>query len=167
MTPDAFGALLDSFARLPYGGEAIDQRTHALQTAGAALADGRDDAFVLACALHDVARALASSEPHDIAGERIVRALLGMRAGRLVGGHVLAKRYLVSVDPSYVISPASQASLARQGAALDPHARRAFEASEDFAAIVAFRRYDDAAKVPDAPAPSVADLVAIYARFVA
>jgi predicted HD phosphohydrolase len=168
MTSQEVGRLLDSLARLPYGLEVVDQRAHALQSAGLALADGWDDEMVLACALHDVGRAPAVAAAfegiaHEVAGDRVVSALIGSRAGTLVGEHVAAKRYLVS-DPSYVLSPASVASLAMQGGPMTAGERAAFEALPLFSEILALRRYDDAAKVPGAAAPSVADVVEIYAR---
>jgi predicted HD phosphohydrolase len=160
--------LLNSLARLPYGLEAVDQRAHALQTAGLALADGWDDEMVLACALHDVGRAPAVAAAfegfaHEVAGDRVVSALIGSRAGTLVGGHVAAKRYLVS-ESGYALSPASIASLAVQGGAMTQAERSAFEAQPLFGELLALRRYDDAAKVPGAAAPGVDEIVEIYAR---
>ncbi len=168
MTPPELGALLDELATLPYGLEAVDQRSHALQCAGFALADGLDDEMVLACALHDVGRAPSVASafahlPHERAGALIASESIGMRAAALVAGHVEAKRYLVAMEP-YPLSPASVASLERQGGAMTPPERRVLEAGPFFRELLALRRYDDRAKVPGAPAPSVADVVAIYAR---
>jgi predicted HD phosphohydrolase len=168
MTSQELGRLLDSLARLPYGLEVVDQREHALQSAGLALADGWDDEMVLACALHDIGRAPAVAATfegiaHEVAGDRVVSALIGSRAGTLVGGHVAAKRYLVSV-PGYALSAASVASLAAQGGPMTDAERAAFEALPLFSEMLTLRRYDDAAKVPGAAAPSVTDVVGIYVR---
>ncbi|MGP6192080.1 MAG: HD family phosphohydrolase [Vulcanimicrobiaceae bacterium] len=168
MSPAEFGRLLDSLACLPYGLEAVDQRAHALQSAGLARAGGWDDDMILACALHDVGRAPAVAAtfeglPHELAGARVVGALIGARAGALVGGHVTAKRYLAA-DLDYALSPASVASLAVQGGPMSAAQRAAFEADRLCEEMLALRRYDDAAKVPGASAPSVAEIVALYSR---
>ncbi|MGW5699146.1 hypothetical protein ACWEWX_53005, partial [Streptomyces asiaticus] len=57
LTGEELTALLDGLAGLPYGGEAVDQRTHALQTAWLAMDAGADDELVVAAALHDIGRA--------------------------------------------------------------------------------------------------------------
>jgi gamma-butyrobetaine dioxygenase len=54
LSSDELRELIDGLARLPYGGEAVDQRRHALQCAGQAVAAGADGELVLAAALHDI-----------------------------------------------------------------------------------------------------------------
>ena len=78
-----------------------------------------------------------------------MRRLLGDRVADLVGGHVLAKRYLVTAEPSYrdVLSGCSTATLALQGDALSPDESAAFEhhpLSDDWMTL---RRADDRAPV--------------------
>jgi predicted HD phosphohydrolase len=97
MTDEELRALLEGLAGLPYGGEPVDQLSHALQAAGQALADGADDELVLAALLHDAGRAreVEAAHPglgHEVAGRLFVEGLLGERAGRLVGQHAEAKR---------------------------------------------------------------------------
>ena len=88
-------------------------------------------------------------------GRRLVEPLLGGVA-RLVAGHVVAKRYLVSTDPAYreALSARSVETLARQGGDLDGAARRAIDGSPDRHALLTLRRADDRAKVPGAVVPS-------------
>lgn len=170
-TRAGFVRLVESLATLPYGLEAVDQREHALQTAGLALADGRDDTFVLACALHDIGcvSALANADPeacHEVLGARIVASWLGRRAGMLVRAHVDAKRYLCLRDPDYAPGVASLRSHRKRGDAMSEIEALAFECTDEFADAVALRRYDDRAIVPGAAAPTAKDLAALFARVV-
>jgi len=70
--------------------------------------------------------------------------------GELVAGHAEAKRYLVTVQPTYArgLSPDSTTTLARQGGAMTGDEVRAFARGPHCAALVALRRADDGAKVP-------------------
>jgi gamma-butyrobetaine dioxygenase len=70
--------------------------------------------------------------------------------------HVLAKRYLCSVEPGYVarLSPASINTLSLQGGPLTEAEARAFAGLPHARAAVAVRRWDEAAKDPAlAPPP--------------
>ncbi|HTV73970.1 MAG TPA: HD domain-containing protein [Candidatus Acidoferrales bacterium] len=172
MTGTELAALLESFSRLPYDGEAIDQREHSLQCAGLALAAREDDAFVLACALHDVGRAPSVAArlpnlPHERAGERFLDEVLGARAAALVGAHVAAKRYLVAVDAEYreLLSETSIRSLERQGGPLSSAELAEFGALPYRDEALRLRRYDDRAKVPGAQTPSINEIVRIYERY--
>jgi predicted HD phosphohydrolase len=149
----------------------VDQLSHALQTAGQAVAAGADDELVLAALLHDVGRAaaLAGEDPsagHDVVGRRLVTRLLGERAGWLVGAHAEAKRCLVATDPAYRdrLSPTSVRSLGRQGGSMSGPESAAFLAHPWAADALRLRRWDDAAKVPGAPAPSIDELLPVYER---
>jgi predicted HD phosphohydrolase len=92
---------------------AVDQRRHALQCAGHAVAAGSDDELVLAAALHDIGRAEPVRAefpglPHEQAGAAFARDRIGEGVAWLIGQHVPAKRYLVAVDEAYFgqLSPA-------------------------------------------------------------
>ncbi|HZP29126.1 MAG TPA: HD domain-containing protein [Acidimicrobiia bacterium] len=144
-------------------GEADDVVTaldHHLQCA-ALLAAGVPDDLELQIAglVHDVASSLRPrpAGDHAVVGAALVRDLLGERVADLVGGHVQAKRYLVTVEPDYrrVLSDNSTATLTRQGdvmtaAELDAFARSA--ARDDW---VRLRRADDRAKVVGATVPGL------------
>lgn len=106
LTSDDLVNLIDGLAGLPYGGEAVDQRRHALQCAGQAVAAGADDELVLAAALHDIGRAKPVREefaglPHEEAGAAFARYRVSEGVAWLIGQHVPAKRYLVAVDDEY------------------------------------------------------------------
>ena len=163
-------ALLESVAGRRYD-EAVDELTHALQTAYLASIEGADDALVLAAALHDAGRIDEVAErycgPHEVAGARFVEAIVDERAGWVVGAHVDAKRYLVATDPIYgaTLSPASVRSLAVQGGPFSSDEADAFAAHPWAHDAIVLRRWDDRAKEPGAPAMTVAEVVDRYERF--
>jgi gamma-butyrobetaine dioxygenase len=167
MSPEELRGLIDGLAGLPYGGEAVDQRAHALQCAWLAItAAPSDEELVMAALLHDVGRAVYPDLDHEVAGERFAGRLLGARVGWLVGCHAQAKRYLVAVEPAYMaeLSPASVASLAEQGGVMTAVEAARFASHPWAADAVRLRRWDDLAKVPGAPEAELDELLAIYRR---
>ncbi|GAA1854294.1 HD domain-containing protein [Pseudonocardia ailaonensis] len=159
--PDEIEQVLASLDGVVDPGEPVDELSHALQAAGLAEAAGADDELVVAALLHDVARSpLLPDGPHDRVGARWLAPRLGERVAWLVGAHVQAKRWLVATD-DYPLSAVSTESLRTQGGAtadglpLD---------HPWWPAAVRLRRFDDAAKIPGAPAPTVADVLRIVAR---
>ncbi|MFJ9031267.1 HD domain-containing protein [Streptomyces sp. NPDC102274] len=174
LTGRQLAELIDSLAGLPYGGEAVDQRTHALQAAWLAAEAGSDDELVVAAALHDIGRATSVRAvypdlPHELAGAAFARQHISERAAWIIAQHVPAKRYLVATDPVYhdQLSPASVASLKRQGGPMDEREAAEFSAHPMAAAAIALRRWDDEAKDPDGPVLKMADLLAAHERCVA
>jgi gamma-butyrobetaine dioxygenase len=175
LTRAELGVLIDDLAGLPYGGEVVDQRTHALQTAAhAAATDGDDDELVLAAALHDIGRARPVAAryrgmPHELAGAAFARDHLTERVAWIVEQHVPAKRYLVAVDPAYhaTLSPASVRSLRVQGGPMTADEVAEFDRHPWGPAAVALRRWDDSAKDPDGPQLPLADLLDRYDRVTA
>ncbi len=149
--------LLAVMADLPYLGEAIDQRAHALQAAALALAAGADDEVVVGAVLHDIARAPAVHQaypgPHAPAGAAWCLPRFGPRVAAIVGGHVAAKRWLVATEPAYAaaLSPASVLSLTHQGGPFAAAEAAAFAARPGAAEAIKVRRWDDLAKVPGGP----------------
>lgn len=165
-------ALLMECARRQYETEAVDECTHALQTAHHAATAGADDELVLAALLHDVGRlpsviAREGAGPHEIIGGRVIMRIVGARAGAIVARHVPAKRYLVSVHPTYLrsLSRSSVASLAEQGGPFAPEAAAVFAGQPWFAEAVALRMWDDRSKTPGGPAMTIAEAVVIARRF--
>ncbi|MEO3803415.1 HD domain-containing protein [Nonomuraea sp. B1E8] len=163
--------LFDGLADLPYGGEAVDQRTHALQTAAHAVAAGADDELVLAAAFHDVGRARPVAErhrglPHERAGAAFARDHLTERSAWAIERHVAAKRYLVAVDPAYhdTLSPVSVCTLRAQGGPMSREEAAAFEAHPWSADAISLRLWDDAAKDPSGPVLPMGELAAAYER---
>lgn len=140
--------------------EPVDELDHALQAAGLALADGADDELVAAALLHDIGRSpgLADADrPHEAVAAEWLAPRLGKRVAWLAGAHVAAKRHLVATEPGYALTPASAASLLRQDVDV-PHAH------PWWADAVRLRRWDDRAKVPGAPAPTLEEALAVVAR---
>jgi predicted HD phosphohydrolase len=147
-----------SMEGLPYDGEPVDQLQHALQCAWIAEQEaGEDDEFVVACLLHDIARAPAVAgipydgprEHHGEAGARWLTPRVGARVAWLAEQHVPAKRYLVATDPAYraQLTEVSQRTLTAQGGAMSPDEVAAFRAEPDWELAVALRRIDDRGKV--------------------
>jgi predicted HD phosphohydrolase len=155
-------------ADLPYGGEAVDQLAHALQAGTLAVRAGARPAVVAAALLHDIGRSPAVTAelpdaPHERAGAAYCTRLLGHEVGWLVGAHVLAKRALVTIEPGYaaLLSPVSVRSLAAQGGpAAEAEVERFLQHPLAVDAMLV-RRWDDEAKVPGAPTPSLEELLDI------
>ena len=164
--------LINGLADLPYGGEAVDQRRHALQCAAHAVTAGSDDELVLAAALHDIGRAgLVREEhpglPHEEAGAAFAREHIGERVAWLISQHVPAKRYLVATDDAYFgqLSPVSVRSLEKQGGPMSADEARQFAAHPDAQAAVALRRWDEAAKDPDGTDLPLPELLRVFDRY--
>jgi predicted HD phosphohydrolase len=151
-------AACESMAGLPYDGEPVDQLQHALQCASIARAErGGDDEFVVACLLHDIARAPAVAgipydgprEHHGEAGARWLVPRVGARVAWLAEQHVPAKRYLVATDPAYAeqLSEVSVRTLVGQGGAMSADEVARFRRNRDWELAVSLRRIDDRGKV--------------------
>jgi [1-hydroxy-2-(trimethylamino)ethyl]phosphonate dioxygenase len=143
-------------------GEDVTQRAHALQCAALARASGADDTLVVAALLHDVGHLLAlpraegfrddvDDDDHEAIGARALAPLFGPAVAAPVALHVTAKRWRCFAEPSYLdaLSDASRRSLHAQGGPLEATEARRFEQHPSFAAAVALRGWDDAAKDPD------------------
>ena len=155
-----------SMVGLPYEGEPVDQLEHALQCAALARQEhGEDPDFVVACLLHDIARAPAVAgipydgprEHHGEAGARWLIPRVGARVAWLAEQHVPAKRYIVATDAAYraQLSEVSQRTLIAQGGPMDDAEIAEFRANSDWEQAVALRLIDDLGKEPEL---SVAEL---------
>jgi len=149
-TVDEVLALVDELDEIPYGG--MDVRTHAWASAGLAIEAGADSTLIAATLLHDIGRArylarLAPGVPHEEVGRRFVQERFGERAGWLVAMHVVAKRYLATVDPAYApgLPRHARSALRRQGGTLSERQVARFEGHPCAPDAVALRRWDDAA----------------------
>lgn len=172
LTSGELAELIDGLAGLAYGGEAVDQRQHALQCAGQAVAAGADDELVLAAALHDIGkarqvRAEFPGLPHEEAGAAFARDRIGEKVAWLIAQHVPAKRYLVAVDEAYFgqLSPGSVRSLEKQGGPMSTAEVAEFGAHPLVEAAVALRRWDEAAKDPDDAGLPLPDLLRLFDRY--
>lgn len=140
--------------------EAVTQLDHALQCAALACRARAADEVVLAALLHDVGH-VAVNAPEDAEGHHgrhgaaLLRPFVPEQVAWLVEHHVVAKRYLCAVDPRYAahLSPASVRSLAVQGPRVHEAERFALESEPWFADAIRIRKWDDAAKDPNASCP--------------
>jgi predicted HD phosphohydrolase len=155
-----------SMVGLPYDGEPVDQLEHALQCAALAREQRpQDPEFVVACLLHDIARAPAVAgipydgprEHHGEAGARWLTPRVGARVAWLAEQHVPAKRYLVATDSGYrdQLSEVSQRTLIAQGGAMDDEEIADFRSNPDWQEAVSLRVIDDLGKVENLQVPGV------------
>jgi predicted HD phosphohydrolase len=171
LAADELLRLVEDMEALPYGGEPVSQRAHALQCATLAIGQGAPDEVVAAALLHDigfspVVRAEAPRRSHERAAAAYLLPRLGEVVARLTAHHVAAKRYLVAVDPAYMrsLSSASQTSLVRQGGPATPDEVRAWAALEWWPQVLLLRDCDDRAKVTGATTLSASRFRPILAR---
>lgn len=156
LTVESLADLLAGCAADMYGGEAVTQLAHALQAAELAARAGAADALVCAALLHDVGHLLAKTETGDDRHEQIGAGLLATLFDRAVTEpvrlHVMAKRYLCTVEPDYfaTLSRESVRSLALQGGLLSGTEAASFAALPHAEDAVRLRRWDDLAKDPAA-----------------
>jgi predicted HD phosphohydrolase len=155
-----------SMEGLPYDHEPVDQLQHALQCGWLAQAEREDDdAFVIACLLHDISRApavagIAYDGPREHHGEAAARWLeprVGPRVAWLAGQHVPAKRYLVATDPNYRarLSDVSLRTLRAQGGAMSAQEVEDFRARPGWEHAVELRLIDDRGKVTGLDVPEL------------
>jgi predicted HD phosphohydrolase len=148
---------------MQWGDEPVSALDHALQCAARARAARASDEVVLAALLHDVGHLLSDGEEtafthHGLWAARFLRPFVSPRVAWLVEHHVLAKRYLCTVDRVYAesLSLGSLRSWIRQGGALDRGTREEMERQPWLADVLAIRRWDEAAKEPGAVVPALA-----------
>src|SRR6202034_194438 len=100
-------------------------------------------------------------ELHGTRGGAFVRDLFGERVSALIELHVDAKRYLVSVEPSYrdQLSSGSAQTLIAQGEAMTEEEIAEFVAKMHAEEAVVLRRADEMAKEPGRPVPSLDEWV--------
>jgi predicted HD phosphohydrolase len=138
----------------------LDGLAHALQCGAILRGEHPDDPeLAVAGLVHDIADIAYPDDhtDHDRRGAALVEPLLGTRVARLVGAHVLAKRYLVTTEPAYRdgLSRRSVETLAAQGNALADADLAALAADPDLTAILDLRRADERAKDPTARVPGL------------
>lgn len=158
----------NSAGGMAYLGEDVTMIQHQLQAG--ALADGCDDAFVVAALLHDIGHVIGHEEGepdasaaladeidanHDTAGASWLSRWFGPDVTEPVRLHVAAKRYLVATEPGYLarLSDASVHTLRLQGGPMSVPEMREFEALPYARDAVTLRRFDEAAKDASRDAP--------------
>jgi len=148
---DVLAALEAGAQRRDGDEDAVTLLEHALQCGGLlALAYPEDLELQVAGLTHDLGHVITPSEParHARSGSEFVSGVLGPRVAALIGLHVTAKRYLVTVDPTYRtrLSTVSLDTLIVQGDVLASADAAVFVASPLWREAVALRRADDMAK---------------------
>jgi gamma-butyrobetaine dioxygenase len=156
-----------------YLGEAVTQATHMLQAAALAEQAGAGPALIAAALLHDVGHFTGAVTGRDLMqgtdnrhshqGASWLAQWFGPEVTEPVRLHVDAKRYLCAVEAGYFekLSPASVYTLGVQGGPMHPDEAAAFAASPFAADACQVRRWDDEAKVPDAPTPEFEHFVPV------
>ncbi len=173
---DTLLAYFDRRGADAYSGEAITQEAHALQCAALAEAAGAEAALVVAALLHDLGHLIHNAGEslaargidarHEVIAATHLARWFGPAVVEPVRLHVPAKRYLCATDAGYyaALSPASQQSLAVQGGAFDAAEAESFAALPFAEDAVALRRWDDLAKIPDAPTKALGAYRALIRR---
>ena len=134
-------------------GEAVTQLSHALQCAALAHRDRADDEVLVAALLHDIGHLVERQavelpdRHHGGGGAAFIQPFVTSRIAWLIEHHVIAKRYLCTVDPRYVahLSPVSQRSYAARARGWTEE-QLALETRPWFGDAVRLRRWDDAAR---------------------
>ncbi len=155
-----------------YGGEAVSQLEHALQTAAQARDAGSSSRLVCAALLHDVGHLVedetdAGRDPsllddrHEDKGSQWLIDHFSPEVSDPVRLHVAAKRYLCTVDADYLdcLSPASLQSLREQGGKMSAAEIAEFESEPNRDAAVLVRKWDDNGKTPGRSTPTISDFV--------
>jgi [1-hydroxy-2-(trimethylamino)ethyl]phosphonate dioxygenase len=150
-----------------YGGEAVTQREHALQTATLAEREQAHAALISAALLHDLGHLLHNlpdhapddgvDDHHETSGGSFLRKHFPPAVTEPVRLHVAAKRYLCAVQPGYFerLSQPSVVSLKLQGGPMSAQEVAEFKSLEFAEDAVRLRRWDDEAKIPDLVTPGV------------
>ena len=142
-----------------YFGEAVSMIEHGLQAAHFAELEGARETVIAAALLHDIGHLIATV-PEDIAdwtvdarheatGARWLSEWFGAEVAGPVRLHVRAKRYLCTVDPTYLsqLSPASVLTLKLQGGPMPADEVASFEAEPGCRDALVVRRCDDRGKI--------------------
>eukprot|EP00756_Hemistasia_phaeocysticola_P021125 Hpha_TRINITY_DN15757_c2_g8::TRINITY_DN15757_c2_g8_i1::g.37594::m.37594 len=137
----------------------ITQLEHALQTAEYAKKEGESEEFQLSCFLHDIGHLILDEHSdsdtflekdlkHETVGFLYLKRYFPEQISTPPMFHVLAKRYLCTVDEDYYdkLSSSSKRSFEVQGGFLSEEELGKLEGNAHFMAAVRLRRYEDASK---------------------
>ena len=152
-----------------YGGEAVTQLEHALQAAQLAEQEDCPSHEIVAALLHDVGHLIHDlgddcaergiDDIHERAGSDWLETEAGFHSAvtQPVRLHVPAKRFLCAVDADYhaSLSEASQLSLSLQGGPFTEDEVAAFRKTPYSESAIRLRTWDDKAKIPGLPTPSL------------
>ncbi len=170
------GQLFARHGQIEYSGEGVTQLEHALQAAALAEKAGAPETLVTASFLHDLGHLLnlqgetptahGIDDQHQYFSIPFLRPLFPPAVIEPIRLHVDAKRALCALEPAYydALSEDSKRSLKLQGDTFPPADATAFMMKPYAADAIRVRRWDDAAKVPGAPTPSMEHFLAIASR---
>lgn len=152
-----------------YGGEAVTQLEHALQTATLARENSASDQLITAALLHDIGHLLHDlpndaplkgiDDVHENKAAVFLRKYFPEAVTEPVRLHVMAKRYLSSTEETYysLLSEPSKQSLVLQGGLMSSAEVSVFEQNPFFSDAVKLRKWDDQAKVQELTTAPVED----------
>ena len=173
---DQIVVLFNQHGNSQYGGEAVSQVEHALQSALLASNAGLDAAEVVAALLHDIGHLLhhlpddapeqGIDDHHEDLGAAWLARHLIPEAVEPVRLHVAAKRYLCAVEADYYskLSGPSITSLELQGGPMSPAETHDFERNPHHRAAVTLRRFDEQAKIPGLATPRIEDFAPLLGQ---
>jgi [1-hydroxy-2-(trimethylamino)ethyl]phosphonate dioxygenase len=150
-----------------YGGEAVTQLQHALQSAALAEQEAAGASLITAALLHDVGHLLHDlpddapdngvDDLHENLAARYLQEHFAEAVTEPVRLHVAAKRYLCATMPGYIenLSAPSLISLQLQGGVMNEAEVAEFEQHPYFKDAVALRHWDDTAKDPEMLTPDI------------
>ena len=165
LTLDQLIESLSQHGHSQYGGEAVTQLEHALQTALLAEQHNASASLISAALLHDfghLCHDLPNNAPeqgvddcHEDLGHQYLKALFPSEVVEPVRLHVAAKRYLCAISDSYLIqlSEPSRLSLQLQGGVMSNGEVQVFRANAFADSAIQLRQWDDLAKDPDLKTP--------------
>jgi predicted HD phosphohydrolase len=162
-------AIYEGRATGRYGLTSLNQLAHAVQSGHQARIQDFKSSLIVAALLHDMGHmvhrlgehpaASGIDDCHEKIGADWLARYFGPEVTEPIRLHVAAKRYLCTVDPSYVskLSQDSIESLALQGGSMSEDELTMFTKEEFWEDAVALRRIDDMAKDPNGHIPSFAE----------
>ena len=168
--------LFKAHGHIEYAGEGVTQLEHSLQSASLAEQAGAPADLVTAALLHDLGHLLnlqgetptarGIDDQHQYFAIPFLRPLFPPAVIEPIRLHVDAKRALCALEPAYreALSADSKRSLKLQGGSFDAAQMEAFMAKPYAADAVRVRRWDDAAKVPNAATPPLSHFLKVAAR---
>ncbi|MDP3392760.1 HD domain-containing protein [Sediminibacterium sp.] len=150
-----------------YIGEPVTKLEHMVQSAEIAAEKGLGEELIIAALLHDIGHICEPTTSENNMGG------LGLHDHELLGGaflqargfadvvvqsvalHVPAKRYLCYKHPAYLalLSEASMQTLSFQGGPMSEEEANLFEQNPFLESILAIRKIDEEAKIPNKPLP--------------
>jgi phosphonate degradation associated HDIG domain protein len=152
-----------------YGGEAVTQLEHALQSGTLAREENASDHLVTAALLHDIGHLLHDlpedaplhgiDDVHENKAAVYLRKYFPEAVTEPVRLHVEAKRYLATKESSYfdLLSEPSKQSLVLQGGLMSAEEISLFEQNSFFSDSIRLRRWDDQAKIKEFPTEPIED----------